>query len=162
MTRSGWVTGIAAVAAVAALAASGWRVLESRDSSLCRVCERPVHGNTRAQAVVGGSSRPYCCPACALSEHMQSGLPAEVVLLTDFDTGRPLAPKDAVVVRGSDVRSCSHAATPIAEDKRRIEMIYDRCSPSLLAFASRAAAERFAASHGGEVVEFRTLAVLYR
>ena len=74
--RKSWT---AVLAAIGLLVFSGWRFLQSRDPQLCTVCERPVHGNTRTEAVVGGAARPYCCPACALSEHTQSGLPVEVL-----------------------------------------------------------------------------------
>ena len=162
MIRSGWVTGIVVLAGIGLLVFSGWRFLQSRDPQLCTVCERPVHGNTRTEAVVGGAARPYCCPACALSEHTQSGLPVEVLKLTDFDSGRPLEPRDAFVVRGSDVRSCSHEANPMNEEKRTLRPTYDRCSPSMLAFASHEAAGKFSRVHGGEVIAFSALSPLYR
>jgi nitrous oxide reductase accessory protein NosL len=42
-------------------------------------------------------------------------------------------------------------------DKRASDVHYDRCSPSILAFAQRSDAAQFAREHGGEVLRFSEL-----
>ena len=162
MRRSGWTVGLAVTAVLAAVVYSGWRELRNRDLQNCTVCERPIHGNTRTLAAVGGKPQPYCCPACALSERRQSGKPVQVLRLTDFNSGSELSPSDAFIVRGSDVSSCSHESPGVGEDMRPLRATFDRCSPSMSAFSDRAAAERFAREHGGEVLPFSSLDSEYR
>lgn len=162
MKRSGWVAGLGVIAALGILGYAGWRELRNRDQQICTVCERPIHGNSRTLASLGGKPQPYCCPACALSERRQLGRPVEVLRLTDYNSGEAIAAADAYVVRGSSVSSCAHDAPGIGEDMRPLHATFDRCSPSMLAFADRAAAERFARDHGGEVLNFESLASEYR
>lgn len=162
MKRSGWAAGLAVIALLAVVGYSGWHELRDRDRQVCTVCERPIHGNSRTLASVGGRPQPYCCPACALSEHRQLGRPVQVVRLTDYNSGNPISPAEAFVVRGSNVSSCAHDAPGIGEDMRPLHATFDRCSPSILAFSDRAAAERVAREHGGEVLRFESLASEYR
>jgi hypothetical protein len=113
-------------------------------------------------ALVEGERVGFCCPACALSQHQQSGAALEVVGLTDHLTGEPLAPAKAYLVRGSDVNSCSHQAAALAPDKHPVQAHYDRCSPSLLAFSSESAARGFVRDHGGHIIVFPKLAAMFR
>lgn len=139
-----------------------WKFVSHRADSFCAACQRPIHEHARTVASVGGEKMSYCCPACALSEHRQSGKPVEVLTLTDQETGKHISPKQAYIVRGSDVNSCSGHSAHIGLDKRPLATQFDRCSPSMLAFASAASAARFANEHGGEVIPFEKLAAEYR
>jgi hypothetical protein len=109
-------------------------------------------------AVANGHARLFCCPACALSLHEQAGKPVQVTQLTSFLDGRALAPESAYIVKGSNVNMCERAPELIQEDKRPADLRYDRCSPSLIAFARRDEAVEFARDHGGEVLPFREAA----
>jgi len=46
----------------------------------------------------------------------------------------------------------------IDPDKRVADVAYDRCAPSLLAFATEMEAASFAGEHGGEVLPFKDVA----
>jgi hypothetical protein len=92
-----------------------------------------------------------------LSEHEQEGKPIRIVELTDFPTGRKLSPNDTFLVKGSDVNMCARSHPPLDPDKRPAEVPYDRCSPSLLAFAQKSEAMEFAREHGGHVVSFNEI-----
>jgi hypothetical protein len=135
-----------------ALGYAGWRSVRASSDESCSVCRRPIHASSRTVGVVAGKRAVFCCPACARSETLQaSGV--KITEMTDFLTGAKLAPERAVLVRGSDVNPCTmHAHAPLDEDKRAAEVRFDRCSPSLLAFSSRAEATRFMAEHGGTLV----------
>jgi nitrous oxide reductase accessory protein NosL len=110
--------------------------------------------------VLDGKRVTFCCPACALSEGKQLGKPVRVTALTDFPTDEEIDPERAFLVKGSDVNPCAqHAATPLS-DKRPMQVAFDRCSPSLLAFSSRSAAEAFARDHGGTILTWKDAATL--
>lgn len=148
---------------VAAAGYAGWKYVHQRQSHACAACLRPVHENTRTVAKVAGEVRGYCCPACALSQHRQSRVPVEVVSLTDHLTGNRIEPAAAFLVRGSDVNSCSHnTGTRVDRDKRPMATHYDRCSPSLLAFASRDSAAGFVREHGGRILRYQNVAEMFR
>jgi nitrous oxide reductase accessory protein NosL len=53
---------------------------------------------------------------------------------------------------------CAHDRAPIDADERAAGVQYDRCSPSLLAFAKEEEAIQFTRQHGGTVLPFRAVA----
>ncbi|HWA16777.1 MAG TPA: nitrous oxide reductase accessory protein NosL, partial [Gemmatimonadales bacterium] len=63
-------------------------------------------------------------------------------------------PASAYVVRGSDLNMCTRTQEVVDSDKHPAGLHYDRCAPSLIAFARRHEAARFAREHGGEVLRF--------
>jgi hypothetical protein len=134
-----------------------WRWVSARDEQVCSACQRVIHAGSRTVASDGHRERAFCCPACALAERELTGPGFSVTSLTDFETGRPLPPASAFVVRASEVNPCVHAQGAVSEDKRPLRVLYDRCSPSLIAFASHQSATTFARQHGGTVVPFTAL-----
>jgi hypothetical protein len=151
---------VLAIVAIAALAVGyvGWRVYRRAQPEQCYACQRPIHAHSRTVAFARGSSRLFCCPACALSEKEQEGKPVLVTELTGFFTGARLSPNDAYVVKGSDVNMCAQTHELIDADKRPADILYDRCAPSLLAFAHQSEAIQFSREHGGTVLPFRQVA----
>lgn len=146
-----------------AIGYGGLRYYRSRQSLECAACHRPADHGARTVALVNGKRTIYCCPSCAVSARQQTGVRVEIERLTDHATGKALPAQNAFLVRGSDVNPCApHHAAMAGEDKRALEFHYDRCSPSLLAFATREAARAFAAEHGGQVVPFSSLAAQTR
>jgi len=110
-------------------------------------------------AVIDGKRANYCCPACAMSEHQQSGKAVDIVELTDYLDGKPLKPKDSFVVRNSDLNPCLDHQPAVGENSQPLQAHFDRCAPSMLAFSDQQSAAAFAARHGGQVVPFADLAV---
>jgi hypothetical protein len=154
---------IFAIVAVVAAAAGygGWRVYQRTQPEQCYACQRPIHAHSRTVASAKGSSRIFCCPACALSEQRQEARDVRVTELTAYLSGAKLSPNDAYVVKGSDVNMCAHAHELIDADKRPADVQYDRCAPSLLAFAQQGEAIQFSREHGGTVHPFREVAASY-
>jgi hypothetical protein len=127
-----------------------------RSEPLCDFCRMPVPARTAASVDVAGVRHRVCDPRCALTHQRQTGVGTTLVAVTDFDTGRPLAPERAVYLSGSDT------APDVGRESLRkpADAVYrewHRCLPSVLAFADRGAAERFRARHGGVI---RTLGEL--
>ncbi len=166
MKRTQWL-GVAALTLMAgvlvALLASRYLVYRNPAARVCDVCRRPIHDRTRTVATFAGSAETFCCPACALTAHRQTGLPARIEALTDFDTGARLDPSTAWVVAGSDVNLCTaHNHHPVlGDDQRPAATSFDRCAPSILAFTGQKEAVAFSASHGGEVLPFPELAARF-
>jgi hypothetical protein len=152
------ISALVVAVVVAGLGYAAFRAYSSSQAEQCYACQRPIHAHSRTVAMVNGKARVYCCPACALSEHEQDGKPIHVTELTDFATGAKLSPDAAFLVKGSDINMCAHTHELTDADKRSADLQYDRCSPSLLAFGQRSAAEEFARAHGGKVAPFSEIA----
>jgi hypothetical protein len=72
--------------------------------------------------------------------------------LTDYLTGAKIAPEEAYIVRESDVNPCLEHKPALSEAKQPLHLHFDRCVPSLLAFADQQQAMSFAREHGGRVL----------
>ncbi len=149
------------VLAVAALGLcyAGWRFLAP---SACQACHRPLHSATRAMGIVAGKEELFCCPTCALTSHRQTGKVVDIKQLSNYETGSILTPEDAYIVEGSNLNLCMQQHVHMDHDKQASPAGFDRCSPSIFAFAKKDAAERFQRMHGGNVMRFRALEALYQ
>jgi hypothetical protein len=145
-----------------ALAYSAWQLRTSFDSQYCYACGRPVHARMRTIGLVNGAKEIFCCPTCAFSLHEQTGESVRITGLADFSTAKKLDPGQAVMVEGSDLNLCVRDHVLVSQNKQISPMEFDRCSPSMIAFAGRQEADRFAGEHGGIVVSFAELAASYQ
>ena len=161
MQRRVWFAVLVCVLAISALGYAGWKSFTQTDSDQCYACKRPIHAHSRTVAIVDGRTRLFCCPACALSQREQKGTPISITRLTSFLTGKALSPDDAYVVRASNVNMCERTRELVDADKRAADLRYDRCAPSLIAFAERSDAVQFAREHGGEVMPFSQAAAAF-
>lgn len=158
MSRTQQVLGLVIVLALAlGLGYAGWRMTSHSQAGACEACGRAIHANMRTVAFVGSRREVFCCPTCALSAGVQTHELVRFEQLADYETARPLRPGDAFAVQGSDVIPCVRSHQMLNTDGQVVPMDFDRCSPSIIAFASRATAERFAAGHGGKVGAFLQL-----
>ena len=128
-----------------------------RSGSICSQCGRMECSNMVFTIhLENGEKRETCCPRCGL--HYIASEHPRVASLTvrDFDSTRTLDAYAAVYVDGSDVTPCTMMDEAPPKDERGccLRTVYDRCSPSLIPFASRDSAERFAREHGGIVKTF--------
>jgi hypothetical protein len=163
VSRRGIVFGWAVLLACGiALGYAGWRMRTTASTEICDACNRHVHPEARTVGTVDGKREVFCCPTCALTDHLQTGKAVTITSLTDAATGNSLAPADAYLVEGSDVNYCMRQRPLIDPDKRAAPMEFDRCSPSIIAFAGKEAAMQFAAEHGGRILRFEELAAAYQ
>jgi hypothetical protein len=157
MNRNQRIFGIVVVVALAlGLGYAGFRAA-SPSAPLCQVCGRVIHKDMRTVVVVGNRREVLCCPTCALSEGAQLHEAVRFEQLSDFDTGRPLRPDRAFAVEGSDVVPCMRKDAVRGQSGQAVPVEFDRCAPSIISFATRASAERFAALHGGRAGAFLDL-----
>lgn len=155
--------GLLGIAMIAATVLVGWRIYHDRANESCKACSRAVHAHMRTLAMVDGQRANYCCPACALSDHQQSGKPVEITELTDFQTNAALEPSHAFIVRNSDLNPClEHRHPAVGEGGQPLEAHFDRCAPSVLSFRDRESANAFARNHGGNVSRFADFAAQFK
>ncbi len=158
MQRKSILLGVVAILVVVGLGYSAWHFVKERSAQSCKACMRPVHSHMKTVAIIDGKRAIYCCPACALSAHQQSGQTVQVVELTDYLSNTPLQPESSFVVRNSDVNPCLQHHPAVGENNQPLESHFDRCTPSVLAFANHIEAQGFATDHGGQVLRFTDFA----
>jgi NosL len=158
MSRTQQTVGLVIVLAFAlGIGYAGWRMRSISQVEACEACGRAIHTNMRTVAFVGQKREVFCCPTCALSAGAQTHESVQFEQLADYNTGNELRPGDAFAVEGSDLVPCVRSHQMINRDGQPVPMDFDRCSPSIIAFANQTAAERFASEHGGEVARFLQL-----
>lgn len=155
--------------AVGGLGYLGWHTIESRGNAACDVCGRPVHRESAVWAEVEGQRQHFCCAGCALWAHRQTGEDVEITQVNDYVSGSALDPSDAVFVVGSKVNLClqQHSVfdqhpTVLDQSKEPGSLEFDRCSPSILAFADRPAASEFADRQGGSLMTYDQLRIAFQ
>jgi hypothetical protein len=127
--------------------------------AVCDVCRRDECAALafRIEYEDGGVQQT-CCPRCGSHAVAESGGRRVARLLArDFATGSTIDAHEALYVEGSDLEHCSAAreARSSADCCRVLE--YDRCLPSLVAFATPDQAAAFVRDHGGWVRRFKDL-----
>ncbi len=163
MSRNSKWFGIATlVILTVALAYTGFRMSRSSIEQVCGICARPIHHHSRVVGLIGEHRKTFCCVACALSTQRQTGRPVEELELTDYETDSSLLSEDAYLAVGTDVNLCTRHRPLMDETKQSYPVGFDRCSPSILAFAHRESAERFVQEHGGKLMRFAELAASSR
>ena len=104
-----------------------------------------------------GKTVETCCPRCGLHYLEANRQHARTLEATDFATGDWLDATKAVFVSGSDVRPCAMPSAQRDAQGCCMYLQYDRCLPSLVAFADKPAATEFQKQHGGDVLAFAEL-----
>ena len=119
----------------------------------CWICQREVHDSVRTTVSLDtGRSIVACCPRCALHYQEEPGNRVREIRVTDYAGGGTLPFLEAYLVEGSDETPCMHHHPSMAdESKTPMQICYDRCMPSLIAFKGEAGARAFAAEHGGTI-----------
>lgn len=125
----------------------------SPEPRLCEVCQRGIHADVRAAIVLDNGRRvDACCPRCAMHYRATSTEQVLRIEVTDHDRGSLLPLEQAYLVEGSDLTPCIDHH-PISDDTHLpMRICYDRCMPSLIAFASEPQARAFIAIHGGNLL----------
>jgi hypothetical protein len=123
----------------------------------CGYCSRPLHANSMVTAEIAGKKTQACCARCAISEANQQHKPIRLIEVHDYLTGKVVSPANAWFVVGSQVIVCEHDMANISEHKDMPDMVFDRCAPGTLAFASKSDADAFVTKNGGAILSFNQL-----
>jgi hypothetical protein len=111
----------------------------------------------RTVAKTDGRTIQACCVRCVLTVAQQTGKEVQFLSVNDYDTGKQLAPDKAFYVDGSQVEVCSTPQVKPGEEMVPSERVYDRCAPSVIAFANEDKARAFIAQHGGSLKKLNEL-----
>ena len=152
-----WKIGTFVGLAVICLAAMfGYLVWEGRIAGgkpVCEVCKRVIQAGTSFRiARPDGSMRAVCCPRCGLASVIQNG--GRALDAVDFTTKKRIGAGEAIYLEGSDIMECCMSTGFRSDEGAYQKMAYDRCMPSLLAFARREDAETVRQEHGGRIISF--------
>jgi len=148
--------GAVRVALVVALGTIGL-AMACRQPPTCDICRMRIPADTGAIVLDGTRRLRVCDPRCALTHQEQTGKRVVLSVVTEFDTGLRLDPRNAVFVTGSDLAPDAHTAAVRTSASDEAHLHWHRCLPSVLAFRSLDAANRFQQRHGGTVVRFEQL-----
>ena len=141
---------IAVVAILIVAAGAGvWKYVIAKPPSYCQLSGRPIHPHMLTVVTVDGKKRYACCARCALTLAASTGKRVEIVEVTDYETGQRLEADKAWFVDGSRVAPCCAPAVRSEDERTPYIRIFDRCSPSLLAFAYKREALDFIQLNGG-------------
>jgi ribosomal protein S27AE len=124
----------------------------AKGNPVCSVCERPLHP-AQVFAVVSKNGRELrtCCPRCGLRFAIESG--ATPSQATAFSNGKLIDAETAFYLEGSDLMACCASTTMRTDTGMICEMHYDRCMPSLVAFANVKEAQTYQQEHGGQLID---------
>jgi len=148
-TKGLWLGG-----ALLLLALSVWAC--GAQAAECDICGRHEFSALafRVEYADGGVLHT-CCPRCA-SHAVAQHPDRRIAKLTahDFSTGEEIDARTAVYLDGSDFEHCTAPKEERTSPATATTLAYDRCLPSLIAFASTADAEAFRREHGGRIESF--------
>jgi hypothetical protein len=120
---------------------------------VCEVCKRVIHTETAFRiARPDGSAKSTCCPRCGLTSVIHNG--GQALDAVDFTTRKRVAAAAALYLEGSDIMECCTGTGFRSDEGAYQKMEYDRCMPSLLAFARREDAEMVRQKQGGSILSF--------
>jgi hypothetical protein len=144
-----------ALAALVCGALVVYRWVGPQRPALCQVCDRVISKQTAFRVDTSSRAVRACCPACAM--HYMLHHPDEVrkAWATDFNSGRAIPATSAYYDEGGDVQYCTRHKPPVERGTEGVsQRVYDRCLPTLVAFATRDEAEAYRQKHGGHVVTY--------
>jgi len=151
--KIGTLLGLAVICAAALLGYFVWAGRIAGGRPTCEVCKRLIHAETSFRiSRPDGSIKDVCCPRCGLTAVIQNG--GRVLDAVDFSSKKRIGAEEAIYLEGSDIMECCTDTGFRSDEGAYRKMEYDRCMPSLLAFARREDAEVVREKHGGRVISF--------
>jgi len=151
--KIGTFVGLAVICVAALFGYFVWAGRIAGGKPVCEVCKRVIHAETSFRIVrPDGSIEDVCCPRCGLAAVIQNG--GHALDAVDFTSKKRIRAPEALYLEGSDIMECCSTTGFRSDEGAYQEMDYDRCMPSLLAFARREDAEAVRQKHGGRIISF--------
>lgn len=157
MKKKELIASLALIGLVGVVGFGFWKYLLQRPPANCQISGRPIHPHMLTTLSVEGKKLYACCARCALTYEQQTGKHVAIVSVTDYVSGKEIAAREAYFVDGSQVEPCCVPAVSREEGRTPYVRMFDRCSPSVLAFSHESDARAFVAEHGGTVVRLSDL-----
>ena len=149
MRTKTFIATVIAVALVIVALGGAWYLTHERRPEYCQLSGRLIQPHMLTVVRVKGKKLYTCCARCALTYQGQTGIRTEVLKVTDYASGSLIDAREAWFVGGSRVEPCCSPALNREEGRTPYLRMFDRCSPSILAFPSEMSARAFIAQHGG-------------
>lgn len=150
-----------AVLVLAALFAMGCDRLESwLHPEQCALSGRPIRAGMGAEVRIDGreNSVQACCLRCAITFAQQTGQKIRVLSVTDYVSHNQVRPDRAFYLSQSSVAPCSGPRVAVPASRREASsQVWDRCMPSVIAFADSDVALQFQKDAGGFLKSFAEL-----
>jgi hypothetical protein len=140
-----------ALALIVGALAGSWFVAYRQAPAFCQISGRPIQANMLTLVKVDGKLRYACCARCPLTLAERTHQKIQILEVTDYLTGKRLRAQDAFFVDGSSMEMCSGPRVRVDQYRTPYMRLFDRCSPSLLAFGSKQDAEDFIKTYGGQL-----------
>ena len=148
--------GVAAVLAVIGVALMAYRWGVPRQPALCQVCGRPILPETAYRMETAHGTIKACCPRCAMHDMIDHPGMVRRAWATDFDSRRMIPAETAYYDEGGAVQYCTRGHDPMERGPEGVsQRVYDRCLPTLVAFATRDEAEAYRQQHGGRILSYQ-------
>jgi hypothetical protein len=114
-----------------------------------------MHAGMTYVLVLDKGSLIACCPRCGLHFYLEHPGSVKTAFAHDFYSGTELPAIRATYVEGGNTQYCAQVE-PIMrkEPQTTVELHFDRCLPTLVAFASEANARKYQAEHGGRLLSY--------
>jgi hypothetical protein len=152
-SKAGVFVGLAVICVATLLGYFVWVGKIAGGKPVCEVCGRIIHAEISFKiARADGSMKTTCCPRCGLAAIIQNG--GRALDAVDFSSKRRIGATEAIYLEGSDIMECCTDTGFRSDEGSYQKMEYDRCMPSLLAFARRVDAEMVQQKHGGQIISF--------
>jgi len=149
----GTIVGLTVICLAALLGYFVWAGRIAGGKPVCEVCKRVLHAETSFRiALPDGSMRAVCCPRCGLAAVIQNG--GRAIDAVDFSSKKRIAAAEAIYLEGSDIMECCTNSGFRSDEGAYQKMEFDRCMPSLLAFARLEDAKTVQQEHGGIILDF--------
>ena len=147
---------VGALLAIIGVGVLAYRWEVPRQPTLCQVCSRPVPQQTAYRMETArGTTIHACCPRCAMHDMVDHPGTVRRAWATDFDSGRMISAEAAYYDEGGDAQYCTRGHERMEREPEGVrERVYDRCLPTLVAFATRDGAEAYRRQHGGRVLTY--------
>ncbi len=129
-----------------------------RSSHPCQVCTRPIHEGTGYRLALAKGSESACCPRCGIHFVLQHPGVVQAAFATDFFSGTEIPAASAYYVEGGDEEHCASVQPLVRKEQvGSASLAFDRCLPTVVAFASDSDAQKYHSEHGGKVLSYTEL-----
>jgi hypothetical protein len=145
------ITSLLGIVCILSVFAVAWYLVYERPPKYCQLSGRLIHPHMLTTIVVNGRKLYACCARCAFTYEQQTGKNVQIVFVTDYFSGKKIDARRAWFVDGSHVEPCCAPVIQGESERTPYVRMFDRCSPSLLAFTNESDARAFVTRNGGRV-----------
>ena len=123
--------------------------------NFCNICNRPIHPGMSFLVQTDGHTERACCPRCGMHYALNHPGRDQRLWATDINSGKMIPAETAYYDEGGNINYCAAHGEAVQRQPQGVSVRdYDRCLPTLVAFATRAEAETYQREHGGRVLNY--------